>query len=317
MKKNFLLIIICLLLVVKGSSQKPDTCSLNSADAYFGQTPPDASPVKFLPDILTAEKYPHGQLAFSPNNKLLLWSAMLAKGPEQTIFYSTYSNRAVSKPEIASFASGKGNGGPAFSYDGNRVFFSAELPPIENSTKKPFAIDYVDKTSTGWGNTVIIDITADTLMTKGQVSVARNGNLYFSGRIYTETAPGIYMCQYLDGNYLKPEKIKGPLADTPLLVDPWIDPDERFMLFSFPSEQGPPMLTDIGISFPDKNGEWGSPVRLNKEINTEAFERFPALSGDEKYLFFIRSLNQKQFVSDQAHFYWVSAGCIEELRPAE
>jgi len=219
------------------------------------------------------------------------------------------------KSEIAPFASESGYGGPAFSCDGKRVFFNVALPQLEKSTKKPYAIAYVEKTATGWSNMVIIDATVDTLMTKGQVSVARNGNLYFSGRVFTERTPSIYLSKCINGNYHKPEKIKGPLAETPLLVDPWIDPDERFILFSFPGEQGPPMLTDIGISFPNKNGEWGLPIRLCKEINTEAFERFPILSGDGKYLFFIRSLSQQQFVSDQAHFYWVSAKIIDELRP--
>jgi hypothetical protein len=150
-------------------------------------------------------------------------------------------------------------------------------------------------------------------MTKGQVSVARNGNIYFSGRILTEQAPNIYICRHSNGEYLKPEKITGPLSTIMLLFDPWIDPDEKFMLFSFPPEEGSPVVTDIGISFPDKKGEWSLPVRLDKTINTEVFERFPALSEDGKYLFFIRS-SGPQFVSDKAHFYWVSAKNIEELR---
>jgi hypothetical protein len=179
--------------------------------------------------------------------------------------------------------------------------------------KHPTAICYVEKTETSWTSPVPIDITVDTLMTKGQVSVARNGNIYFSGRILTERAPSIYICQYSDGEYLKPEKIKGLLSTISIAIDPWIDPDEKFMLFSFPPEEGSPMITDIGISFPNEKGEWSLPVRLSKEINTEAFERFPSLSGDGKYLFFIRSYG-RQFVSDKADFYWVSVKNIEELK---
>jgi hypothetical protein len=151
-------------------------------------------------------------------------------------------------------------------------------------------------------------------MTKGQVSVARNGNIYFSGRVLTERTPGIYLCRYAQGAYLPPEKLAGPLAAVPLLVDPWVDPDERFLLVSCPPPDGPPLLTDIGISFRQADGQWSLPVRLGGSVNTPAYERFPALSPDGNYLFFIRSLSER-FVGDQAHFYWVEARHIDELRP--
>ncbi len=60
-------------------------------------------------------------------------------------------------------------------------------------------------------------------------------------------------------------------------------------------------------------GSWGMPVRLGGAVNTEAFERFPSLSRDGKFLFFIRSIGQ-QFVGDQAHFYWVDAGILDDFK---
>jgi hypothetical protein len=71
------------------------------------------------------------------------------------------------------------------------------------------------------------------------------------------------------------------------------------------------MLTDIGISYRQPDGSWSAPVRLGPAVNTEAFERFPSLSRDGKFLFFIRSLS-RQFVGDQAHFYWVDAKALGE-----
>jgi hypothetical protein len=100
----------------------------------------------------------------------------------------------------------------------------------------------------------------------------------------------------------------------PLIIDPWVDPDKKFLLVSCPPPQGPPMLTDIGISFRQTDGSWGLPVRLGGAVNTSAFERFPSLTRDGKYLFFIRSLGQ-QFIGDQAHFYWVDARVLGGLEP--
>jgi hypothetical protein len=283
-----------------------------AAGLFFGQAPPGLEPVKFWPEILTSEKHPHGQLAFSPDGKSVYWSAMLKDGPEQTIFFSTFDGKILSHPEVAPFAAASGNGGPAFSADGKRLFFSAELAPEGDSSTRPNAICYVERIGSGWTKPVPIASTIDALMTKGQGSVARNGNIYFSARVLTERTPGIYLCRYSDGKYLPPERIAGPLASAGLLLDPWIDPEERFMLFSCSPAEGPPMPTDIGLSCRQADGTWSKPVRLGGAVNTPAFERFPSLSPDGKYFFFIRSLSQS-FVSDQAHFYWVDAKILEEF----
>jgi len=307
MKKRSFLMILCLGLAVALAAL---AANHSGTVSFFGQAPPGPEPVKFLPEILTVEKHPHGQLAFSPDGKSVFWSAMLQDGPEQTIFHSSFDGKALSLPEVAPFAAASGNGGPAFSADGRRLFFSAELPPAGDSSTRPTAICYVERTGSGWTKPVPIASTVDIRMTKGQVSIARNGNIYFSGRVHTERTPGVYICRYADGAYLPPEKLAGPLAAVPLLVDPWVDPDERFLLVSCPPLEGPPMLTDIGISFRQADGHWSLPVRLGGSVNTPAYERFPALSPHGKYLFFIRSLSER-FVGDQAHFYWVDAKILE------
>ena len=53
----------------------------------LGQTPPGLEPVKFWPDVLAAERCPHGQLVFSPDGTGVFWSAILPPGPEQTIYF--------------------------------------------------------------------------------------------------------------------------------------------------------------------------------------------------------------------------------------
>jgi len=284
------------------------------AKKFFGLTPPGLEPTKFWADILTAEKHPHGQLAFSPDGKGVFWAAMLQDGPDQTIFHSAFDGKVFSRPEIAPFVTGSGNRGPAFSPDGQRLYFSAVLPSGHSSSEQPTAICYVEKTGSGWTKPLPIESTIDTLMTKGQVSVARSGNIYFSGRVHTENAPGVYICRYIDGKVLPPEKIPGPLSAGARLVDPWVDPDEKFMLLSYFPEEGPPTLTDIGISIRQADGQWSRPLGLDGPVNTPAYERFPSLSRDGQYLFFIRS-HSEGFAGDQAHFYWVEARVLDTLRP--
>ena len=297
---------------VAGSSARDDGQA--GGEKFFGQVRPGLEPVKFLPEILTAEKHPHGALTFSPDGRSVFWSAMLQDGPDQTIYHSSFNGQTLSRPEVAPFAAASGNGGPAFSIDGQRVFFNVILPPTGGSPNQTSAIYRVDRSGSGWGKPTPIDSTVDTLMTKGQVSVARNGNLYFSGRVLTERTPGIYMSKYSGGIYQAPEKLGGPLASSAPLIDPWVDPEEKYMLVSCPPDTGPPMPPDIGISHRLADGRWTMPVPLGGAINTSAFERFPSLSRDGKYLFFVRSYGQ-QFVSEQAHFYWVDARSIGKFTP--
>jgi L-ascorbate metabolism protein UlaG (beta-lactamase superfamily) len=279
----------------------------------FGLAPPGPEPVKFWPEVLSVERCPHGQLAFSPDGTGVFWSAILSPGPAQTILYSAFDGTKFTKFALAPFAAAKGNGGPAFSADGKRLYFNAELPPEGGSSAARTAICYVERTASGWTQPVPIAATVDDRMTKGQVSVARGGNIYFSGRVLTERTPAIYVCRYADGRYAPPEKLAGPIGEIPLLVDPWVDLDERFLLVSCPPPAGPPMRTDIGICYRREDGSWDKPARLGPAVNTEAFERFPSLSRDGRFLFFIRS-SSPQFVGDQAYFYWIDAKTIEALR---
>jgi hypothetical protein len=55
--------------------------------------------VRFLPEILTSEKHPHGELAFPPDGKSVFWAAMLQDGPEQTIFHSSFDGITLSRPD--------------------------------------------------------------------------------------------------------------------------------------------------------------------------------------------------------------------------
>jgi L-ascorbate metabolism protein UlaG (beta-lactamase superfamily) len=289
--------------------QKEPGSVLSDRESIFGQAPPGLEPVRFVPEILTSEKHPHGQLAFSPDGKNVFWSAMLQDGPEQTIYCSTFNGKTLSKPEVAPFAAASGNGGPAFSADGRRLFFSAELLPAGDPAKRSTSICYVDRSGSGWTKPSVIESTVDSRMTKGQVSVARSGNIYFTGRVLTKRTPGIYICKYSDGGYLSPEKLSGPLASGAPLVDPWVDPDEKFMLLSCFPREGPPMRPDVGISYRQADGTWSKPAAIGGAVNTPAYERFPSLSRDGKYLFFIRSYSEG-FVGDQAHFYWVDASVL-------
>jgi hypothetical protein len=81
---------------------------------------------------------------------------------------------------------------------------------------------------------------------------------------------------------------------------PCIAGDNSYIIFS--SLRGDGEGFNLYLSKRNKNGTWGTPQFLNKPINTLTSERFPGLTRDGKFLFFIRD----------SRIYWVSA---EILKP--
>jgi hypothetical protein len=105
-----------------------------SPDGFFGQTPPGNEAVKFWPEVLSAKRCPHGQMAFSPDGKGVFWSAMIQEGPEQTIYYSAFDGKTLSGPVVAPFAAPAVNTPaferfPSLSRDAKYLFFIRSTSP--------------------------------------------------------------------------------------------------------------------------------------------------------------------------------------------
>ena len=278
----------------------------------FGLTPPGLEPVRFAPEVLSVERHPHGSLTFSSNGREIYWSAFLEEGPEQTVFYSVFDGDSLSTPRIAPFAP-EYAGGPSFSYDGQRILFNSRIAQ-PNREHALYGIWFVQRFATGWTIPEQIPATFDTSQTAGQTTLAQNGNLYFSSRIWSERLPKLYRSVFSNGTYGEPEQLQGPI-NMPSAIDPFVDPDERFLLFAAGigrSDTGG--RSDIHISHRLEDGSWGEPVNLGLAYNVESdyFDRFPSMSRDGKYLFFVRALGDT-FPSYDTHFYWVSAEVLEGL----
>jgi len=172
------LIIFCALSSLMSQTRKQSHLS----GPYLGQKPPGTVPEVFAPDILSSDKHPHGHLTFSADGKAIYWSAYQEGSSGQTIFFSLFDGVQLSRPVKAPFAADSGYGGPDISSDGTRLFFSMEQHSAVSS-RKPFAIYYVEKKDDGWSKPRLIKSSLDTVMTKGQISVAHNGNIYITGRI--------------------------------------------------------------------------------------------------------------------------------------
>ncbi|MEE9441701.1 MAG: hypothetical protein V3V99_03440 [candidate division Zixibacteria bacterium] len=213
------------------------------------------------------------------------------------IFTTREENNKWIEPRIAEFI-GKPSAGffdfePHITPDGKSLIFG--------SGKNNTAIlqqRCATKTDSGWIDLKVLELDTEFCMF---VTVANNGNLYFSG------SDAFCVSKCIDGHYQTPEVLKGPINKISESAHPFIAPDESYIIFDSYSDHG---NANLFISFKDSTENWTEPIRLNSDINTTAHEMAAFVSRDNNYLFFSR-------FSDDVNIFWVDASFIEELRPAK
>lgn len=77
-----------------------------------------------------------------------------------------------------------------------------------------------------------------------------------------------------------------------------MSPNEDYVVFADCHDGGYEDI-DLYISFKTKDNNWGYPINLGANIKTVLKERFPTVSPDGKYLFFMRHTSRQDF-------FWVS-----------
>lgn len=285
----------------------------STAETYLGQKVPGSTPVRFAEDILTVDHHPHGRLIISADEAYLVWAAFTSDGPEQTILFSTFDGEKISQPQVAPFAI-TNDGSPYLTSDGSRIYFTSERSAAENGPA--IGVWYVDKTENGWSEPTQLDIDLDPATASMQFSVSKSGNLYFSLRKQGERGPTLCWSKPDNGRYSRPMPLEGEIGDTFINLDPFIAPDETYILFASFGRSDGFGIADIYVSFRQKDGTWGSAKNLGNAVNGEYFERFPSISPDGKYLFFVRSIGDN-FPGDDISYYWVDANVMSQLAPVE
>ncbi len=269
-----------------------------------GEATERAGAVRFVADTISNGLRPHSRLEFSSDGRQIFWSGyVIGEGNTEWMFTSTWDGHEWTVPEIIPVNGGLGNG-PALSPDGERLFFGAERP-LEVGGPPYVGIWYADREGDGWTQVQPVEATLDTTGFAGRPSLSRNGNLYYLVRGSISAIPAVARCRLESGLYLEPELIGGAL-DGEIVLDPWIHPDEEFLLIMLDadlSDQPNHGSSDLFIVRKRPDDSWGPIVNLGSAVNTKHFDRSPSMSHDGEMLFFIRAVGDI-FVESDAHFYW-------------
>jgi Tol biopolymer transport system component len=259
---------------------------------YLGQTPPGTTAALFAPGLIsTADE--EVCVSFSPDGKELFYT--LGGPPHSVVVRQREINGVWGEPSIATF-SGRYSSEGQMSPDGTRFFFSSGTPASGRGTPKgKWDIWVVSRGPDGtWGEPLRLPVPwASDDFSADAPSVAANGNLYF----YSSDRPGgqgkgdLYVSRLENGSYQPPVNLDSAVNTEFYEMDPFIAPDETFLLFSS-ARPGGSGENDLYISRRSPTGPWRPAANLGPAVNSASMETHPFLSRDGKYLFFCSTRRQ-------------------------
>jgi Tol biopolymer transport system component len=275
---------------------------------YLGQKVPGLNPLIFAKGIVST-KTSELNCVFTPDGKELYFTSR--KTGKNTLMVIKQEQGLWTAPSVVSFSGSYSDVDPYVTADGKRLYFSSSRPLSGSGPAKDADLWYVERTAAGtWGTPVRLQNLNSAGKDDYYTSISRQGTLYFS-IFETHGSPGdIYLSRNVKGTFGKPEKVKGPVNTEHNEHDPFIAPDESYLIFTS-NRPGGYGRNDLYIVFRKPDGTWTEARNMGKTVNSEGYDFCPMLSPDGKYLFFTRNINRN------GDIYWVDAKIIDAFRPVE
>jgi hypothetical protein len=289
MKKSILLI-MAIVFAMQCNAQ------INSID-YFGQVPPDSTPSKYAPGLISKDGRYELMTTFSADGKEFCFTVTNNKWSSFSIWYTKYDGTKWSEPQVLSFAN---NGfSPVFSPANNALFYSSGTWPSKSGS-----IWFCKRNGTHWGQPEMLKepINLNTGNNNWGFSIAKDSTLLFTSKradAKGEYDYDLYISEPINNEYKNAINVVNINSSTSE-YSAFIAPDKSYIIFSSqrPGNYG---WDDLYISFRKKDSSWSNPENLGTGINTVNAEYSPHVTPDGKYL--IYSVWDKD--SQWSDIYWV------------
>jgi Tol biopolymer transport system component len=274
---------------------------------YLGQKPPTERPGVFALGTTSLETRLETYPTISPDRKTLFFSVVNAAWTEGRILYSRFEHGAWTTPEAAPFSDGRSIYWESFiSPDGKRMFFVSNRPP--SSGMDIWVVERAPGAS--WSAPVRLPEPVNSVAEDGSPCVTNSGTLYFKSlRAGGVGGSWLYRARLKDGRYTEVESLGAALRTTSGESEPYVAPDESYLIFISQTRTGGRGGWDLWVSFRESDDAWTEPVNLGPDINTADDDYGPRVTPDGKYLFFTRERRGRTM-----DIYWVSASVLDRLR---
>lgn len=277
--KNFILIPSCFLLCISwGLSQSNTRRMQDPFDPW-----PDTSALLFAPGRVSDE-FGNRDFALAPDGSSFYYTLQYKNGLFSTILHSIKKKGKWTRPEVAEFSGRFSDLEPAFSPDGNKLYFVSNRP-MGPGKKSDYNIWYVSRTEGRWSKPLALPFPVNTDQNEFYPSVARNGNIYFT-RVMEGQDEDIVLCQKQDSSYLPAVSLPGTINSKGAEFNAFVDPDESYVLFTGYRREGNLGQGDLFIAYRDAARGWSQAINLGNNINGPGLTYCPYVTPDKKYLFF-------------------------------
>ncbi len=229
--------------------------------------------------------------ALSPDGQEIYFTISTPKSSFQTIVFCHKKNGKWSAPQVASFAGNYSDLEPAFSADGNTLYFSSNRP-LQGKEVKDFDIWRVKRTPKGWSNPEHLGNIINTPADEFYPSITNSGNLYFTAQYKGGVGrEDIYLASFVNGSFQKPVALDTAINSKMYEFNAFVAPDESYILFTSYGRKDDMGGGDLYISVKDASNHWKAAVNL-KEINSAQLDYCPFVSPDGRGLFFTSERHQ-------------------------
>lgn len=308
---------VVLSFLIAGCGTQPQEIPPGEDLPYFGLQPPGMVPVPFAPGVINTDAH-EAIYSYTAGGTLFIISREEPeKDEEGRAVYGTYMTELRDgrwtgfRP--VELVTGPSDPAIPLEPDDDTIYFGYRKGPEggKQSTDNDINIWMVRRTEDGFSNPRMIGPPVSTEENDVWPSVTSDGTLYFFGE--REGGIGkddIYMARLVEGEYRQVENI-GESVNTPgYEIDPFIAPDESYMIFGSNRPGGFGGI-DLFVTFRDESGSWSEPINMGDEVNTETHDERPYVTRDGRYFFFTTS------ESGNLDVYWVDAAIIDRFRSHE
>jgi Tol biopolymer transport system component len=226
-------------------------------------------------------------VTFSPDGRIAYFCRANGNFRYYTILETHQTASGWSKPTMASFSGRWSDADPHISPDGSKLFFISNRP-YDGSDKEraDYDIWYVERVGSGWSDAKHIGapVSRDSTI-EWSPSVAANGNLYFGSiREGGKGGNDIYVARWERDHYAEPENLGDSINLRSGEVEPWIAPDESYLIFS--GQGRPDGLGGLDLYMSSRvNGVWQKAIHLGNGVNSSGGDYNQSVSPDGKWLY--------------------------------
>ncbi|MEN8377108.1 MAG: hypothetical protein ABFS34_16915 [Gemmatimonadota bacterium] len=235
------------------------------------------------PGVISVAESNDEYLTYAPDGRLAVFTRR--EGRQTRLWQTSLVDGSWTPPRLVDFAGEFNDNRSAFTPDGRRLFFASNRPHAGagSAARSDLDIWTVERTSSGaWGEPRPLSGPVNSSEHETHPSVASSGNLYFVR--WGEEETDIFVAEWNGESYQEPRRFGPEINTAGPDSHPFIDPEERFLLFAPTGRADGLGGGDIYVSYPTPEG-WSVGENLGPRINSDFYEYSARVGPDGRVTF--------------------------------